>query len=163
MDENNNYNNDTIRPYKATINLNTVIGNPNANINNAMDVNIQNVTADSQNTNSIQNIPNIPYYRENTNNTPDMIQKNEIKKDEVIIPNIEKTNNDISVNNNSNINTNENTDYVKKVYITKDNKPKKKTTSLNMGPEFKIVLLIIVILLAFVLLLPMLNDLIMGY
>jgi len=193
MNENDNYNSGNVRPYKATANLNTAIANPSANINDAMDVNIQNIRADVPNINSMQNtqyvrtdnqsassmpnIPNVPTYKENINNTTNVIQKPEIKKDEVLIQNIEKTNNvnndikksinlntvNIPVDNNQNINTNENTGYVKKVYITEENKPKKKTVSLNMGPEFKTGLLIIVILLAFVLVLPMLIDLVMGY
>ena len=48
---------------------------------------------------------------------------------------------------------------VTKTYVTSDNKPKKKTISLNIGPEFKIAILIIVILLLFIFLLPMLPNL----
>ena len=45
-----------------------------------------------------------------------------------------------------------------KTTFTSDNKPKKRTISLNLGKEFKIALLIIVILLIFIFLLPLLPN-----
>ena len=47
--------------------------------------------------------------------------------------------------------------------INSNNKPKKKTMTLNLGPEFKIAFLIVVILLVFVFLLPYISELIRGY
>ena len=45
---NSNNGNDNVGPYKATGNLNTVISNPSANINNTMEVNIQNAKPNLQ-------------------------------------------------------------------------------------------------------------------
>jgi len=147
MNENNDYNSTNVRPYKATGNLNTAIGNPSININDAMNVNIQNASTNTQELNIDQNYNNAP----------------QINNQELSVPENNIVNNTI---NNVNTNTNQttqNNSYVKKTYVSADNKPKKKKISLNMGPEFKIGLLIIVILLAFVFLLPLLSKLIMGY
>ena len=47
---------------------------------------------------------------------------------------------------------------VNRTYVD-NNKPKKKTVSIKIGPEFKIAFLIVVILLVFIFLLPMISDL----
>ena len=60
--------------------------------------------------------------------------------------NIYETNSQNTTNNQNVNNTN-----VKKTYVTTDNKPKKKKFNLNLTKEFKIALLIIVILFVFVL------------
>ena len=76
-------------------------------------------------------------------------------------------NNGIIVNGNNNvsvINNNVNNNYVatsgnvNRTYVD-NNKPKKKTVSIKIGPEFKIAFLIVVILLIFIFLLPMISDL----
>ena len=46
---------------------------------------------------------------------------------------------------------------VNRTFVT-DNKPKKRTISLNLGKEFKIALFIIVVLLIFIFLLPLLPN-----
>ena len=47
MNENQDYNNGNITPYKASGNLNTVIANPSVNINDTMNVNIKNMATNS--------------------------------------------------------------------------------------------------------------------
>jgi len=169
MNENNDYNRGNVRPYKATANLNTAIANPSINVNDTMDVNIQNYKENNPNINNVQSynnseINNSHLYESNVkiNETANNIPTNQLNTNTVF-----NTNNVNTIQNSNARNeavTNTSNDFVKKTYVTKDNKPKKKkTVSLNMGPEFKIGLLIIVILLAFVFVLPILNDLIMGY
>ena len=59
--------------------------------------------------------------------------------------------------------TQTNQTMVNRTYVTTDNKPKKKKLSSSLGPEFKIALLIIVVLLVFIFLLPVISDLLGGY
>ena len=123
---NNNQEEINVSPYKATGNLNRTISNPSASINDAMNVNIQNVT-----TNNTQVVEPVPI------NTPPQQQSNTIP----VTPRAQTNN----INN--------------KVYVNNENKPKKKKLTLSIGPEFKIALLIIVILLAFVLfILPLISN-----
>lgn len=163
MNENGEYNSGNIKPYKATGNLNTAIGNPSVNINDTMNVNIQNMATNTVNT--ATSSPNI---------------QNEISLNSIGTP----INNGVTINNNTNLNNistnnvvpnipntsipgqqinNQNNSFVTKTYVTADNRPKKKNITLNFGSEFKIAILIIVILLVFVFLLPMLSDMIIGY
>lgn len=153
MNENQEYNSDNIRPYKASGNLNTVIANPSVNINDTMNINIQNM-ATNQNSipnystnvvdNNLYNSPqtnanNIPFSSNYINNNTNNIVNN----------GVDNTNQVVNSQNNS---------YEKKTYVTTDNRPKKKI-QLNLGPEFRIALLIVVILLVFIFLLPMISDL----
>lgn len=146
MNENNNYNDGNIRPYKASGNLNTVIGNPNVNINDTMNINIQNAATNIPSNNMAANNNNIQVGNSNTNiNT--MVNNNYSS-----MPNYNTGNN-----------ANKNDNSKKKSNVSIDNKHKKKTMSFNLGSEFKIALLITVVLLAFIFLLPMLSELISGY
>lgn len=52
----------------------------------------------------------------------------------------------------------ENEPTVKRSFVSNSDKPKKRTISLNLGKEFKIALLIIVVLLIFIFLLPLLPN-----
>ena len=61
-------------------------------------------------------------------------------------------------NNNVNNNYVATSGNVNRTYVD-NNKPKKKTVSIKIGPEFKIAFLIVVILLVFIFLLPMISDL----
>lgn len=130
----NDNNSNGVGPYKATSNMNTYIDTPNANFNGMMNVNIQNTTTNSSN------------HGNNVINSNNNIQASST---------IDSSN---AVNSNYN-----NSENVTKTYIGSNNKPKKKTMTLNLGPEFKIAFLIVVILLIFVFLLPYISDLIKGY
>lgn len=131
---NNGNNSNGVGPYRATSNMNTYIDTPNANFNGMMNVNIQNTTTNSSN------------HGNNVINSNNNIQAS---------PTIDSSN---AVNSNYN-----NSENVTKTYIGSNNKPKKKTMTLNLGPEFKIAFLIVVILLVFVFLLPYISELIRGY
>ena len=153
---NNNYNNMT--PYRASGNLNVSIGIPTMNVNDAMNTNIQNV-----NTNySLNNVNNLQgnYNTQNVN----LSQGNNA----ILNSNLTQSNNTVSsgymgqnsvnqgVSNleyNSEVN---NDSAVKRTFVSNSNKKKK--PSFNLGPEFKIALLIIVVLLAFVFLLPLIPS-----
>ena len=130
----NDNNSNGVGPYRATSNMNTYIDTPNANFNGMMNVNIQSGTTNSSN------------HGNNVINSNNNIQAS---------PTIDSSN---AVNSNYN-----NSENVTKTYIGSNNKPKKKTMTLNLGPEFKIAFLIVVILLIFVFLLPYISDLIRGY
>lgn len=130
----NDNNSNGVGPYRATSNMNTYIDTPNANFNGMMNVNIQNTTTNSSN------------HGNNVINSNNNIQAS---------PTIDSSN---AVNSNYN-----NSENVTKTYIGSNNKPKKKTMTLNLGPEFKIAFLIVVILLVFVFLLPYISELIRGY
>lgn len=131
---NNDNNSNGVGPYRATSNMNTYIDTPNANFNDMMNVNIQSGTTNSSN------------HGNNVINSNNNIQAS---------PTIDSSN---AVNSNYN-----NSENVTKTYIGSNNKPKKKTMTLNLGPEFKIAFLIVVILLVFVFLLPYISELIRGY
>lgn len=130
----NDNNSNGVGPYRATSNMNTYIDTPNANFNGMMNVNIQSGTTNSSN------------HGNNVINSNNNIQAS---------PTIDSSN---AVNSNYN-----NSENVTKTYIGSNNKPKKKTMTLNLGPEFKIAFLIVVILLVFVFLLPYISELIRGY
>lgn len=167
MNENNNYNNGNVTPYKASGNLNAAIGNPQVNINDTMNVNIQNMATNVATTSSVQN--NNPNFTPNNvipaaNNN--VVPNNNIPNNNVVTHNIQNgtgNNNQYTQNIQPAQMSNPNTSYVNKTYVSADNKPKKKNISLSLGPEFKIGLLIIVILLVFVFLLPMISDFFNGY
>ena len=130
----NDNNSNGVGHYRATSNMNTYIDTPNANFNDMMNVNIQSGTTNSSN------------HGNNVINSNNNIQAS---------PTIDSSN---AVNSNYN-----NSENVTKTYIGSNNKPKKKTMTLNLGPEFKIAFLIVVILLVFVFLLPYISELIRGY
>lgn len=139
----NNRDNIPVTPYRAAGNLNTVISNPSANINDTMNINIQNVSTPN-NSQVVQQAPvgNPPInnqYMTNANNQN--------------IQNINQSINPTTINNSSQNN------IQSKKYVSLDNKPKKKTVSIKIGSEFKIVLLIVVILLVFIFLFPTITDL----
>ena len=118
-------------PYRAMGNMNTVISNPSVNINNTMDVNIASAGTNNDSLNTSSEVDN--NLVNDTTNTPPTIQTN------AYIPGSDEGS-------------------VKRTYVSNDNKPKKRTISLNLGKEFKIALLIIVVLLIFIFLLPLLPQ-----
>lgn len=137
---NNDNNSNGVGPYRATSNMNTYIDTPNANFNGMMNVNIQNTT-----TNNNQNVADISTNTTSTSNAS-----------------VNVTTSNIYTSSDANVSSN-NSDGVVRTYVSSDNKPKKKTVTLNLGPEFKIAFLIVVILLVFVFLLPYISELIRGY
>lgn len=152
----------TYNPSVNAMPVNNINPQINSSNNNLYETNIKpNETVNK----NIQNITNNNINNNVSNNNTNTIPSNSGHTSQNAVVNTNNVN--MSQNNNPKTepmpNTNPNNEFVKKTYVTKDNKPKKKTISFNMGPEFKIGLLIIVILLAFVFVLPILNDLIMGY
>lgn len=137
---NNDNNSNGVGPYRATSNMNTYIDTPNANFNGMMNVNIQNTT-----TNNNQNVADISTNTTSTSNAS-----------------VNVTTSNTYTSSDANVSSN-NSDGVVRTYVSSDNKPKKKTVTLNLGPESKIAFLIVVILLIFVFLLPYISDLIRGY
>ncbi len=137
---NNDNNSNGVGPYRATSNMNTYIDTPNANFNGMMNVNIQNTT-----TNNNQNVADISTNTTSTSNAS-----------------VNVTTSNTYTSSDANVSSN-NSDGVVRTYVSSDNKPKKKTVTLNLGPEFKIAFLIVVILLVFVFLLPYISELIRGY
>lgn len=137
---NNDNNSNGVGPYRATSNMNTYIDTPNANFNGMMNVNIQSGT-----TNNNQNVADISTNTTSTSNAS-----------------VNVTTSNTYTSSDANVSSN-NSDGVVRTYVSSDNKPKKKTMTLNLGPEFKIAFLIVVILLVFVFLLPYISELIRGY
>ncbi len=152
MNENNN--NSNVTPYRASGNLNTVIGNPSVNINNMMDVNIQIASTNSKpsksdatdvvNSNGVQ-IPTNAY----------QAPKSHIVTSNVETEQAQVVNNAITRQNNIPQGNNQ---YVQRTYVGNNGTPKKKKIQFNIGSEFKMVILIIVILLVFILLLPIFTG-----
>ena len=178
----NEYNNESnrcpITPYKATGNLNAVIGNPQVNINDTMNINIQSMTTNSvpiQNLNSTNiveepKIPNRNVNVQSNNQSTNNIQSNtqsfnsgNFNATISQINHVEAVNREQQKINSTTTSNNQNDSGVQRTYVTMDNKPKKKKLSLSLGPEFKIGLLIIVILLVFVFFLPIISDFFNGY
>lgn len=137
---NSDNNSNGVGPYRATSNMNTYIDTPNANFNGMMNVNIQNTT-----TNNNKNAADISTNTTSTSNAS-----------------VNVTTSNTYTSSDANVSSN-NSDGVVRTYIGSNNKPKKKTMALNLGPEFKIAFLIVVILLVFVFLLPYISELIRGY
>lgn len=165
MNEKNDYTNDRV-PYKATTNLNTAIGNPSVNINDTMNVNIKTMSTPSDYQNLVQNNDVIPNNTLTTTNIQSVNTLNQTYKEQTTeIPSINTNQNVNNYTQNNNIPSQniQDSNTVKKTYVNMDNKPRKKTITFNLGPEFKIAILIIVILLVFVFLLPIINELIFGY
>ena len=166
MNDNNGDNTNNVTPYRSSGNLYTAIGNPSINVNDTMNVNIQNMATNSPPVNNTQNY-NVGSQTQNINqqvNTPIVNQNNNpIHNNVSLNTTITNTSNNSVSGNVSKPATEQKDSFVKKTYVTADNKPKKKTISLNLGPEFKTALLIIVILLVFVFLLPMISDMFNGY
>ena len=137
---NNDNNSNGVGPYRATSNMNTYIDTPNANFNGMMNVNIQNTT-----TNNNQNVADISTNTTSTSNES-----------------VNVTTSNTYTSSDANVSSN-NSDGVVRTYVISDNKPKKKTVTLNLCTEFKIAFLIVVILLVFIFLLPYISDFIRGY
>lgn len=137
---NNDNNSNGVGPYRATSNMNTYIDTPNANFNGMMNVNIQNTT-----TNNNQNVADISTNTTSTSNAS-----------------VNVTSSNTYTSSDANVSSN-NSDGVVRTYVSSDNKPKKKTVTFNLGTEFKIAFLIVVILLVFIFLLPYISELIRGY
>ena len=137
-DGNNKKEFDDVTPYRASGNLNTAISNLRVNINDMMNVNIQN-------TSTVQSISK----QESSSGTSNSNVSSPPSENAYSTSTESNVTNDNKVNENS---------TVTRVYVTNDDKPKKKKITLNLGPEFKIALLIIVILLIFVFLMPVITD-----
>ena len=150
MNENQNYNGGNVTPYRASGNLNTMIANPSINVNDTMNVNIQNMATNSgtMSNNQSYGVSNSPLY----NNPGQVITDNKSVENNFVN----------NVNNNQMVN-NQSSSYVNKTYVTNENRPKKKTIKFNLGPEFRIALLIVVVLLVFVFLLPLISKMLGGY
>ena len=114
---NNNQEEINVSPYKATGNLNRTISNPSASINDAMNVNIQNVT--TNNTQVVEPVPinTPPQQQSNTIPVTPRAQTNNINNQSIIEEALKKQTATNTINNN-NVNN--------KVYVNNENKPKKK-------------------------------------
>jgi len=165
MNENNNNSSSNITPYKATGNLNTAIGNPRININDTMNINIQSMATNTMvsDTNHNNNQLELNSQVQLGSGVPNNTAINNVSVDNGSNNGINNIQNNDNNKNNINYIQNQNNSVVKKTYVNTDNKPKKKNISLNLGPEFKIALLIIVILLVFIFLLPVISDMFNGY
>ena len=156
---NNEYNNNNVMPYKASGNLNTAINNPSVNINNTMDVNIKNMTTNNRE----YNISNVNVNSNPVNNNIDSVSVSSDQVNTNVATNNNIVNNSTNNQINNKNNSSNNKSFVSRTYVTTDNRPKKKNKQINLGSEFKIALLIIVILLVFVFLLPVISDMFGGY
>ena len=110
---NNDNNSNRVGPYRATSNMNTYIDTPNANFNGMMNVNIQNTT-----TNNNQNVADISTNTTSTSNAS-----------------VNVTTSNTYTSSDANVSSN-NSDGVVRTYVSSDNKPKKKTVTLNLGTEY---------------------------
>ncbi len=143
-------NNNNVTPYRASGNLNTSIGIPQMNVNDPMNMNIQSVNTNLAQNNNVNNTFN-------SQNNMD-IQNNSINGS-VPYSNINQNNTNTNTNTNTSLNNEvvNNDSPVKRTFVS--NNTKKKKASINLGPEFKIALLIIVVLLVFIFLLPVITSL----
>ena len=172
MNENNNYDSGNVRPYKASGNLNTAIGNPSVNINDTMNMNIKSMNTSSVTSSNNQNYNGIMPNQNNVNYNGIMPNQNNVNYSTSGIIDTQTTSNAQSIYpNQTNQNNyaasvenkpNNQSNYANRTYVTPDNKSKKKAIKLDLGPEFKIALLIMVVLLVFIFLLPMIHDFISG-
>lgn len=142
-----NPNNENPTPYRASSNLNTSISNPTMNINNTMDVNIQSTEIANNNIQTENNQIINPNQSQSIN-----IEQN--ISESINVQNATPQNEQIVQQGNQN---------VTRTYVENKPRAKKKTISLNFGPEFKIALLITVLLLVFTFILPIISKLIKGY
>lgn len=134
MYESSDKDSSNVEPYRASGNLNTSIGIPNIDVNDAMNMNIQSV-----NTNS------------SFNNSNDMSQN--------VANNIGVNNGDAENNNIQGSTTYQDVIDNDGTLASNNAEDKKKKITLNLRPEFKLALLIIVVLLVFVFLLPVITSL----
>lgn len=177
MNENKDYS--RVTPYKATVNLNTAIGNPSVNINDTMDMNIQTMATNAKpNVASIPSVVQTPPVTPVPTVTSNQPQQNiEQKQISNITNNVQNSNqgtipivNTITNNNvtsgidtKTNVEPPQNSDYVTKTYVNVNNEPKKKSVTFKVTSELKMALLIIVILLVFIFLLPIISEILGGY
>lgn len=138
----NNNEQNNVGPYRASpTNLNTSIGNPTININNAMNMNIQNNQPEPQN-----NIPPVVPNQSPVMPNPSQVVQNPQPQ---VVPTPSPQQAEVPQTSSS----------VTRTYISNnETKPQKKTVKLSFGPELKIAFLIVVILLIFIFLLPMISD-----
>ncbi|MBR3162215.1 MAG: hypothetical protein IKF19_05745 [Bacilli bacterium] len=148
---NDNINENNTR-YKATTNLNTAIENPQINVNNATDVNVQdlgynNYVAQNNNTND-EFISN--NYSTSTNN--DMPETN-------LNQNIDSNLNDTNYISNNNYNISNNNSYSYEPTIEEKKVDNENFIShLLHSKEFKALIFILLILCLFLLLMPYIYD-----
>lgn len=142
MQDNNSNGNDNITPYKASGNLNTSIGIPSIDVNDAMNMNIHsaNTNANTLFANNVQENANYDTHSNIPNNNGSQIIQNVSVEES-------KSDGNEEIDNNAS---------VKRNFVSNSEKTKKKKITINLGPEFKIALLIVVVLLVFVFLLPLL-------
>lgn len=130
---NNDNSKNNVTPYRASSNLNTAISNPTINIYDPMNINIQNSITPPIN---------------DTNGVP------ESKASSISPP----------INNTDKIKQEPHINNQRKEYTTINNKKSlQKKLFVNIGSEFKIALLIVVILLVFIFILPTINGLLKAH
>lgn len=161
----NNLNNNV--KYKATSNLNTAIENPEINVNNATDVNVQGLENNNYFLNNNQEEDNelINNYNENIDNNLNNINSNSNQEDY----NNYATNNNIANDTNAEKNiennyiTNNNTNYTYEPTLSKKKIGKENFVSnLLHSQEFKALIFIVLILCIFLLVMPYIYDFIKG-
>ena len=142
---NESQDNNNVAPYKASGNLNTMLSNPSANINNTMNVNIQNVNepVNNQNNNSSQNV-SVQNSNVNTVNTSNNT-------------NVNNNANSAPTPNNQNV-VNPTTNNVNRTFVNEEPKKQKKTVKITYSPELKIAIFIVVLLLVFLMFIPVIEN-----
>ena len=164
----NSEENNSSVPYRASRNLNTSIGNPNIDVNNTMNINIQNISTNYKD-NQNDNTSDLQSKQVEVNKIENNVLENNISNSKKININTEKksTIEDKHVVNPYIPNTKENTlstneETQQKVYVPseeeKNDEKKTGTNSVKLGPEFRMALLIIVLLLMVLFLLPMFSS-----
>ena len=144
MNDTNNNNN--VTPYKASGNLNTMLNNPSANINNTMNVNIQNVNEPISNStnNTGQNVVP-PITNVSNSSTISNTQISNKEKTEPVVDNQGMVN--VSTTNN-----------VNRTFVNDEPKKQKKTVKITYSQELKIAVLIVVLLLVFLMFIPVIEN-----
>ena len=178
---NNSYpNSEPVTPYRATSNnFNTSISNPNMNVNDKMDVNIQNNASISNgmlvenynlNNPTIKINPNpIPETNNTVNNIPNPYEQmpsvndvyGTVKEDvtEVSYNNYNSNQNVTAVSNNNSSNnySNSSASYVPNM---ETNKKRKKTVKISLPQELQTAIIIVFILILFTTVMPNIYDII---
>lgn len=177
-----------VAPYHATSNLNTAIGNPNINVNDPMNVNIQNGSLNQNNLN--QTIPPVDLLKPESQfsgnsavqNIAGQVSETQNPTSNTSINNVTNLNQSSNFSNTSNqISQQPNLNYqpdVTEQYIPNQNvqndqvyrtttyistqpstgRKKKKMVKLSFSPETKVALVIALILFIFIMVMPSLYD-----
>ena len=170
----NNEENNSATPYRASRNLNTSIGNPNIDVNNTMNINIQNVSTNYKDTQTDSSISEERNNNVQVNNVNNDVMKNSIlnSKDTIINTEKKKIEEKKSSVNPYIPNVKEKVETINdksgtKVYTpdsdnNSEEEKKTATSTVRLGSEFRMALLIIVLLLAVLFVLPMFSGIIGG-